>query len=249
MGRDPVESDLGISGVEPALAEGVVAQVRLSAHPEEDRLRSWSTLDLLLKHDDEELGDWDGAVLVVLRRLDALVALVGDDGLFHLEAGAGEVEILDTHSRQLAPAESAICHQQDGSAAKLAPVRSTADREGVDLIVTHVALRGLDPDRKREALWRAGSRRRASSRASCGAPESTLTNLRTVSGEPGIPAAHSCACRRVNCPIWIGPSRGRMWVLMIPVARVRLVDRRSGRAAAQTSIQSLMVTRVFVGSM
>lgn len=69
-------------------------------------------------------------MLVILRHLDSLVAFVGHDGLLHPEEGAGKVEILDVQSRQLAPAQSAIRHQQDGSVAKLAPVRSTADREG-----------------------------------------------------------------------------------------------------------------------
>ena len=131
--RDPVGADLGGRGVKPALVEGVVAQIGLRAHPEEDRLRPRAPGDLLLAHGDEELWDRDreGAVLVILRRLDALVALVGDDGLLHLEAGAGEVEILDSYSRQLAPAESAIRHQQDEPVvAEFAPVRPLADRQG-----------------------------------------------------------------------------------------------------------------------
>ena len=79
VGRDPVESDLGRRGIESALAESVVAQVGLGAHPEEDRLRSRSPSDLLLEHGDEELRDRDGTMLVVLLRIDALVALVRDD--------------------------------------------------------------------------------------------------------------------------------------------------------------------------
>jgi len=100
-------------------------------------------------------------VLVVLRRLDALIALVGHDGLLDGEPRVlrVEVEVTNAQARQLAPAQAAICeHEDDEAVAVLAAVLRLVNGLGErgDLIVGQVTLARLGRLRELEPLRRVG---------------------------------------------------------------------------------------------
>ncbi|MEO6116262.1 MAG: hypothetical protein ABIP33_07755, partial [Pseudolysinimonas sp.] len=157
VGRQAAQPDRCRGRIEPPDPEHVIAQPGAGADAIEHRPVGGAALDLLREQCRQERRDRDRPVLVVLRRLDALVALVGDDCLLDLEPAAIEVDVAHAEAGELAPTEAAVGQREDDRVVAVAGSLRAApdlDRESGNLVVREVALRVPDLLRQLEPLRR-----------------------------------------------------------------------------------------------
>ncbi|MDH2445111.1 hypothetical protein QDR37_14250 [Amnibacterium sp. CER49] len=212
----PVETDLGCRLVEPAAAEDAPAEPGVASSAGEDGSLCRSVAGEQGELTEDGRGDGNRPGLVVLRRGLDLPPTDLDDRMPHLEPPAAEVDVADTETGQLAPAEPAVGeHADQGAVAVCRAVLLTATngvdrvRESPHLLVRQVPLAAARHLRQLQAAGRVrhepavsdGGLERAREHVDALAHARRSLRLR----EPGSPALHGAVGELRQ---WVTAERG-----------------------------------------